>query len=79
MTIIIIINNKTVKLEHPLQLLQPVSATCVFNWNCNVTRVKTGGQLNTAITAQPRSWYSIFCNRWLAFVGVSILVVVFDM
>jgi len=33
--------------------------------------VETGVQLNTAITAQPRSWYSIFCNRWLALLGVS--------
>jgi len=33
--------------------------------------VETGGQPSTAITAQPRSWYSIFCNRWLALLGVS--------
>ncbi|XP_076456683.1 solute carrier family 12 member 8-like [Babylonia areolata] len=31
---------------------------------------------NTEITKQPRSWYSVLCNRWLSLFGVLICVVI---
>ena len=39
-------------------------------WLCFVTGGKKAP--NTEITKQPRSWYSVLCNRWVSLVGVSV-------
>ena len=50
-------------------LLQEERKACM-GWLCFVTGGKKAP--NTEITKQPRSWYSVLCNRWVSLVGVSV-------
>ncbi|KAK7092153.1 hypothetical protein V1264_009749 [Littorina saxatilis] len=54
------------------------ASTDNINENLNDTSQLLGGKKapNTEITKQPRSWYSILCNRWLSLVGVLICMII---